>query len=366
MEDKEVKELLKHLISIKSVSGEEEELKKKIKQEVEGEIYEVSGNLIVKLDNDGDHALHFNAHMDTVSGENWCQDPLEPVEKEGKIYGLGASDLKGGIAALIALIDDLEEKDLEVDIFIEFVTDEEVDGSGTQEVLKFMEEKGMLSDYKNQSCVLTEPTGLEKVEIGCKGCVFAEITAYGESVHGSRPEKGENPVLKMKQVINRMKELKEDFKQFGNEELGSPTIAVGTTINASGSVNSVPSSCMMTCDIRTTPDIHSKVMDKIEKTLPENVEICPKSEPTPPSYTKPGEDIINSVKNVFDADIDTAEGADDSPFYEEKEITTAVIGPGEKDCIHSPGEFIEVDKLLKSVELYAELAEKWSKTQSEL
>jgi len=366
MKDEKVKDLLKDLISIKSVSGEEEKLKNKIKQELEPEIYETSGNLIVKLDNDGDQALHFNAHMDTVSGENWSQNPLEAVEKDGKIYGLGASDLKGGIAALIALIDELEEKDLDIDVFIEFVTNEEVDGSGTQEVLKLMEEKGMLSDYKNQACVLTEPTGLEKVEIGCKGCVFTEITAYGESVHGSRPEKGKNPVLKMKEVIDELEELKKEFKHFGNEELGSPTIAIGTTIEASGSVNSIPSSCNITCDIRTTPDIHSEVLDKIEKALPENVEIGLNSEPTPPSYTKPGKDIIKAVKDVFDADIETAEGADDSPFYEEKDITTAVIGPGEKTCIHSPGEFIEADKLLKSVELYSELAKKWSKTQSEL
>ncbi len=369
MDEEEIKNLLKQMISIGSVSGEEDELKAFLKQELEDmpvQLYEAYGNLVAKLDNGGDHALHFNAHMDTVSGEAWQEDLLDPVEEDGKIHGLGASDLKGGIAALIAALDSLKDRDLDADVFVELVTMEEVDGSGTQKALQFMETEGLLSGYEEQACVLTEPTSLATAEIGCKGCVFLEIEASGDSVHGSRPDEGVNAVLKMKEAIEQLEELGEEFNDHSNSELGSPSIAVGTTIESEGSVNSLPSSCVMTCDVRTTPDIHGDVMDMVKEKLPEGVEVSLHSDPTPPSYTEPDSNVVEAAVKASDAVIDTADGADDSPFYSEKGIDTVVLGPGEKDVIHGPGEYIQVEKLVKSVDVYVELAEKWAKSQSQL
>ncbi|MFB6115041.1 MAG: peptidase dimerization domain-containing protein, partial [Candidatus Nanohalobium sp.] len=79
--------------------------------------------------------------------------------------------------------------------------------------------------YEEEACVLTEPTGLEKVELGCRGNYFVEIETEGKSCHGSRPQNGENAVKKMLEVVKEIEKYSEEIQRHENELLGTPSIA---------------------------------------------------------------------------------------------------------------------------------------------
>jgi acetylornithine deacetylase/succinyl-diaminopimelate desuccinylase-like protein len=294
--------------------------------------------------------------MDTVQADKdkWDTDPFEAHVKDGKLYGLGASDIQGSIAALVKTAEILCEKDLDVDLYFDLVVNEEVDGAGSR---RLMEEHDY--DYVDEACVLTEPTSLESVELGCRGNYFVKIETEGESCHGSRPENGENAILKMKDVVEEIQEYSEDIKKHENEDLGTPSVAVATTIQGGDSVNKVPTDCKITCDIRTIPEFHSEAFSQLKERL-DSAKVGLVSDPTPPSYTGKDQEIARISREVIDGEFDVSEGADDSSFYEEQGINTVVLGPGNKEVIHGANEYIHLSKLYESVGVYVEIASRYS------
>ena len=358
-EKQEVKDILADLISIPSISGNEKEIKEyliELFQQKDIQVEEIEGNVVASIENDSDRALHFNAHMDTVQADRdrWDTDPFEAHIRDGKLYGLGASDIQGSIAALVKTAEILSEKDLDVDLYFDFVVNEEVDGEGSRRLMENHD-----YDYFEEACVLTEPTSLEVVELGCRGNYFVKIETQGESCHGSRPENGENAILKMKGVIDKIQKYSEEIEKHENEDLGTPSIAIATTIEGGDSVNKVPADCKITCDIRTIPEFHSEAFLQLKERL-DSAKVELVSDPTPPSYTGKDQEIAEICRSVIDGEFDVSEGADDSSFYEEQDINTVVLGPGDKEVIHGANENIELSKLYESVEVYAEIALRYS------
>ncbi|MDY6789512.1 MAG: M20 family metallopeptidase [Candidatus Nanohaloarchaea archaeon] len=364
----DVESLVKDLVAINSVSGNEEELANYLHDYLEAQGVETinqDGNVVVELKNGSDKALHFNAHMDTVDADpdKWEYSPWSPTVEDGRIYGLGASDVKGSIAALIKAIEDLKDRELDLDLYFAFVKKEEIDGSGTEAFMDYYIEEGLNEKYSNQACVLTEPTGLEAIEIGCKGLVFLEITTQGESAHGSRPSKGDNATLRMLEVVEKLKELKNEFKDYQHPLLGEPTISIATTIESGGSINKLPSSCRMTCDIRTVPGMHDQVMELVEEKAGHLAEIETTGRPVPPVLTPEDEEICTVAKKAAGVEFTTATGSDDSIFYSKNGINTVVLGPGEKKAIHRPDEYIETKKVEDAVDNYIKIAEHFSEIE---
>ena len=176
--------LLKDLIFIKSLSGEEEELAQFILsycQKLGIKASEIEGNVVFHFEGQKrKKALIFCAHLDTVGEGNrdrWTFSPYgtgSGREINGKIYGLGASDDKAGIAAFLSLALILKKEKPVVDVFFVFVTNEEIDGSGSSSFVSYFSKK-YLSSYKNVTAIIGEPTNLKKVEIGNRGNYFLKI-----------------------------------------------------------------------------------------------------------------------------------------------------------------------------------------------
>ncbi|MFB6182774.1 MAG: M20 family metallopeptidase, partial [Candidatus Nanohaloarchaea archaeon] len=172
MDEPEAKKILSEMIEIKSLPNEEEEITdylEKLSNKKGFNTRRVNGNIVLEFKNNSNTAIHFNAHMDTVDADpkRWeVTDPWLPKEVNGKLYGRGSSDLKGGITSLIGLAEEIDNIEDRPDVFIEFVRNEEYDGKGSREVIEWFQEK---YDYKEEYAVLTEPTNLETIEIGCKG-----------------------------------------------------------------------------------------------------------------------------------------------------------------------------------------------------
>ncbi|MEM3676573.1 MAG: YgeY family selenium metabolism-linked hydrolase [Candidatus Bathyarchaeia archaeon] len=197
----------------------------------------------------GDNAptVLFDGHMDTVSEgllSNWRHHPYSAVVEDGVIHGRGASDMKGGLAAMVVACslvkDHLTGKDNGVAVAC-VVHEEDCEGFGVRKVIE---------EYGRPGCVvLGEATGLT-LAVGHRGRVELEIEVRGRTAHGSTPDRGVNAIYRMMPVIQRVKaEERIQFHPF----LGSSSASVNRIWCSPDETPVVPDSCTVVVDRRTLP-----------------------------------------------------------------------------------------------------------------
>lgn len=367
--------LIQKLIQIKSVSGGEAAIQKFIYHYLVDLGLKPAwqqGNLLVQIKGKSNNkALIFNAHVDTVSSgdeSSWQEPPWFGIIKGNKVYGLGASDEKAGVAGLLLLAGKLVKNQPEVDIWLMFVVNEEVDGSGTKTVMDwFMGKNGPGVNYRRLSGVLVEPTGLQSVEIGHKGNVFVKLTVKGVSGHGSEPEKIKiNAVLVMSRILLKLEKLAKIWsKKYADPILGQPTIGIGTSIIAGNSKtpNKFSDFCESTLDVRTTPLLHKKVIPEIKQFLesfPVVVDLC--YPPASFGLTDKNEMIVKALLQVKpEIKITTSSGSTDQCFFTQHQIPAVIFGPGEENQAHKPNEWCYLSKIYQVMGIYNFLIQKWGK-----
>jgi acetylornithine deacetylase len=142
--------------------------------------------------------LMFCGHTDTV-GVTGMTDPFTPVERDGRLYGRGAQDMKGGVAAMIAAATAIAGRGaLESGrIVVACVVDEEHSSIGADALVK---------SWRADAAIVTEPTDLE-IAIGHKGFAWVDIVVEGKAAHGSRPADGQDAILRMGRVLSRLEAL---------------------------------------------------------------------------------------------------------------------------------------------------------------
>lgn len=364
-------QLIQKLIAIPSVTGKEKKIQKYIEKYIKAiglSPVWVGSNLVVCISgNDTHKAILFNAHVDTVSAgdeKNWKDGPLEGVMADGKVYGLGASDEKSTVATLLLLAEALVKKKPACDVWLTFVVNEEMDGSGSAEVVKWFV-KNHKKSYVQVATILGEPTNLSKIEIGHKGNVFLKVTTYGDSGHGSKPylithhavEEMFGIAIKLQQLENQWK------KKYSDPILGSPTIGRFTSITAgvSTSPNKFPDSCVATFDIRTTPALHDSVLLKVKHALGTTVDVDFVYPPVGCGYTDPKELIVTAMKKATHVPVGIfSMGSCDMPFFTAAGIPAVIFGPGEPQCCHKPDEYCQVSNIERCVGLYEGIIELYS------
>lgn len=363
-------DLIKKLIQIPSFSGKEGDIKDFLVKYCQGTslpISMVGDNLVVKFVGNGSKLLIFNAHLDTVTAgdlSKWKYPPAGPnsgKEIGGKIYGLGASDEKASIASLMLLAQELKGSKLSSDVWLTFVVKEETDGSGAQSLLESFSKE--IKKYKEVAAIICEPTGLKEIQIGHKGNVFLKITTFGDSGHGSKPEKiKEHAIDEMYRVKEEIEKMSEKWQRiYAHEILGKPTI--GFTSISAGNLhvpNKFPDSCSGTFDIRTTPDVHGKVLSLVQKELGIGAKVDYFYEPCPFGLTLRDEKIVKIAKKVLSkVKITIAGGACDLCFFTQAGIPSIVLGPGEKEVGHKPNEFCYLEKIEKATQVFKKIIELW-------
>lgn len=205
------------------------------------------GNVVGRIGAGRGPLLMFNGHMDTVRVSDpaaWSRDPFGAEIEDGVLYGLGACDMKGGLAAMIygaKLAHDVST--LRGDIVVACVVQEEpCEGLGSRTLI---EEDGIRPDW----VVLGEPTGLDVCR-GQRGRLEMRLTVYGRSAHAASPRLGENAIYTTARLVFGLELLAE---QLANDDfLGPGTLAVtGIQSNAS-SRNAIPDLCELIIDRRLT------------------------------------------------------------------------------------------------------------------
>jgi succinyl-diaminopimelate desuccinylase len=147
--------------------------------------------------------VHFNSHIDVVqSGAGWTLDPFAAVVKDGRVYGRGACDMKGGLAASIIAVEALIESaaTLPGTLEISGTVDEESGGYGG---VHYLAERGWFSPPRVDHVIIPEPLNVDRVCIGHRGVWWAEIETHGRMAHGSMPFLGDCAVRHMHAVVDR-------------------------------------------------------------------------------------------------------------------------------------------------------------------
>lgn len=147
-------------------------------------------------------SLMLNGHADTVGITRMDIEPLNPVFKDGKVYGRGSFDMKGGLGAMIIAVKSIVDAGVKLkgDVILAFVADEEYLSVGTEVLVR---------EYPADAAILCEPTNL-KVCIAHKGFAWIKVEVFGKAAHGSRPDRGIDAIVKAGKFLARIEELGKD------------------------------------------------------------------------------------------------------------------------------------------------------------
>lgn len=357
--------MLKKLIQIKSVSGQEGEIQRYILNLLTSyghKPLEIKGNVIVLIrGQNSEKCLIFNSHVDTVSAGDiklWKESPFSVMERGGKVYGLGASDNKSSVAVLLLLAKKLAIQGPSCNILLTFTIGEEVDGHGTSDTVEWLSAK-YLKAYKSISAVICEPTGLNCVGLAHKGNLFLKVTTVGKSGHGSKPIKvASHSVFKIYKVIENLRKLNKKWKKnYKNQILGVPTIGLGTSITAGNEAtpNKFPDFCSSTFDIRTIPEMHESAFKEIKKAVGKIGKLEYLYPPVSFGFTSKDSVIAKVFKKVTKLKFVAFPGSTDMPFFIQKGIPTVIFGPGEMTVMHKANEYCYPKKIEKCLEIFMEV-----------
>jgi acetylornithine deacetylase len=250
--------LLKDMIAIDSVnpslvsgaSGEteiasfiEQELRKAA---VDVEIQQVSGgrsNVIGCIDGSRKGpALMLCGHMDTV-GVAGMQAPFDPIEKNGRVYGRGSQDMKGGLAAMLAATLDVSAKGgLECGrLIFAAVVDEEYASVGAE---------ALVTNWQADAAIVGEPTDM-KIAVGHKGFEWVEITTEGIAAHGSRPADGRDAIMRMGRVLSRLEKLDRELQSRPPHPIHGTASLHASIIDGGRELSTYPDRCVLKMERRT-------------------------------------------------------------------------------------------------------------------
>jgi len=355
---------LKKLISIKSLSGSEIQIQEYIYNYIKDfglDPIWVGDNIALNIKGKNSKiALIFNAHVDTVGTghlPSWKYNPYKGVIVGNKIYGLGVSDEKTSSAIFLNMISIYCKKTPNCDLWFMFVVKEELDGSGTKDLVDWFSKKHH-KKYSKVAAVLAEPTGLKKIEIGHKGNIFIKVTSFGDSGHGSQPEKiKHNSIKTMYHLVDKLDKLARKWSiKYKNKFLGIPTISL-TSIKGGDikSPNKFADNCTAIFDVRTTPEVHYKAFEIIKEEaqyVDSQIKIEYLHPPAPFGIMGETEDIVTLFKKLTNAKLASSFGSNDMCFFSLYGIPAVVFGAGEVECIHRPNEFCKTDKIDKCIAIY--------------
>jgi acetylornithine deacetylase len=190
----------------------------------------------------GGSSLMLNAHMDTV-GAGGMKDPFVPVVRDGRVYGRGAYDMKGSLAAIMIAAREAKKMKLRGEVIIAAVADEEVASVGTAAVLKRIEA---------DAAIVTEPTEM-RLCLAHKGFAWLEVETRGVAAHGSRPDLGVDAVAHMGRILTGVRELDQRLRASpGHLLLGTGTVHA-SLIEGGQELSTYPARCAVKLERRTVP-----------------------------------------------------------------------------------------------------------------
>ena len=333
---------------------------------------EPKANLFATLGPDIDGGIVLSGHSDVVpvADQPWTDDPFTMVEKDGKLFGRGACDMKGFIAACVALAPLFAEKAKSRPIHFAFTHDEETGCLGAQNLVKELE----AHPVKPSLCIIGEPTEMRIIE-GHKGCYEYSTHFHGLEGHGSAPDLGVNAAEYAVRYVAKLLELKEALKT--RAPVDCPFDPPWTTVNVgklSGGVahNVIVSKAQVDWEMRP---VQEKDADFVKSNLQDYCDtvLLPQMRKTHPQadiiFEIVGEIIglnpasENEAKRIV-AELTGANAADlvafgtEAGLFQALGMDVVVCGPGSIEQAHKADEYVSIDQLQACLGMLEGLANK--------
>ncbi len=339
-------DLLKRLIALPSLSGEEEETAEIIRNFLEErgvETHRLKNNIWCrnrKFD-PGRPTILLNSHHDTVPpGSSYTRDPHRAEEENGILYGLGSNDAGGPLVSLIALFLHFYDHDLPFNLILAATGEEE--NSGPNGIPLLLPELGNI-DFG----IVGEPTKME-LAIAEKGLLVLDCTAHGVRGHAAR-EEGVNAIYKAVADIEWFRTYRFERE---SEMLGPVKMNV-TIIEAGSRHNIVPETCRFTVDVRTTDTCtNAEVLEIIRSHI--SAEVIPRSVRLNPSGIPSDHPIIAVAEDLGIRTFGSPTLSDQArmPF------PTVKIGPGDSARSHTADEYILLQEIRDGIKGYIGIADR--------
>jgi acetylornithine deacetylase len=208
----------------------------------------------------GGRSLMFNGHTDTV-GVAGMSDPFTPRLEGARMYGRGAYDMKGGVAAMLVAVAQAKKLGLRGDVIAACVADEEYASLGSFELVRH---------FRADAAIITEPSALEIVAAH-KGFVWAEIEVRGKAAHGSRPELGIDAIAKMGPLLLELEKLDGRLRASSPHPLLNTGSVHASLITGGQELSSYPASCRLWLERRTVPGESSRTLEAELRELLEGI-----------------------------------------------------------------------------------------------
>jgi acetylornithine deacetylase len=317
-------------------------------------------NLFATLGPEREGGVVLSGHTDVVpvEGQNWSTDPFALVERDGRLYGRGSCDMKGFIAAALALAPGFAEADLRRPLHFAFTYDEEVGCLGAQVMLADLATAGI----RPAACIVGEPTGMRIIE-GHKGCCEYTTVFTGTEGHASRTDLGVNAIEYAARYIGRLLEIGEALK--ARAPAGSAFAPPWSTVQAgriSGGVsrNTIAGHCAVEWELRPVNDADFSFAKRAigDYVAHELLPAMRRGAPSADIVTT----VIGEVAGLVPMSPSEAEAlvrsltGDTEPaqlvsfgteagLFQQHGVSTVICGPGFIDQAHKPDEFIDVAQL---------------------
>lgn len=362
--------LLAECVRVKTANppGEEARLAELLARRLDGagipvEVHALApgrANLSARLAGSGGHpALVLSGHTDTVPpGDTpWEADPWSARVVGDRLYGLGAADMKSGLAAMVMALIEIRRAGLRLrgDLVLAATAGEEVDFVGARALVSTGAVAGA------GAIVIGEPTGGE-VAVAHKGGLRLAVTTTGHTAHGSMPERGVNAILRMHEVIGRLRALR--FP--AHPRLGAPTLSINT-IHGGTAPNVVPDRCRIEVDLRTVPghdpDTYLGPVGGAVGGLGFPVDVTVVAA-APAVETDADAPIVQTVLGILERLPGRPRRVTALPYVTEASVyqpalrvPVIICGPGQAGQAHQPNEWVAVSRYLEAIRFYAAVAE---------
>jgi succinyl-diaminopimelate desuccinylase len=308
--------------------------------------------------------LLFNGHLDVVpvGVEGWTYPPFEAEVADGKIWGRGAADMKGGLAALlmaaraVATTCAATHTPLRGDLIVAATADEESGMRGARSITDSL--------APIQAIIVAEPTA-NTLGLAERGVLWLELTTHGKTAHGSMPELGRNAILMMTALLAGLQELSIPFTHhpvLGDFSRSINTIAGGVKTNV------VPDRCVVTVDMRTVPgQDHAAIVEQVNGLI---ARLQARSEgfsaglqvlyDLPAVTTDPQADAVRRFAEAALAatgrPLETCSvrfATEASIYVPALGVPAIIYGPGDPALAHQPDEHVPIAQLVEAARVYA-------------
>lgn len=328
-------------------------------------------NVIAKLHGtEPGPTLVFEGHVDVVTEGDpaaWTHPPFAAEIAGGRLYGRGAADMKGGVAAMLFAADALARKPFPGTLVVASLVDEEGMMLGVRDFVGRGHARGA------DAALICEPEGGE-VCIAQKGALRLRVEAEGRMAHGAMPQHGDNPIPRLARFLATCGRIQDELQRENGEDpyLGwdfvTPTFALA---GSEAQLNVIPDRACGGIDVRTTPATdHARLLTRLRQELEPGLTLTVIDD-RPPTRTPADHPLVEAVRHAHRdhhgelPPLGGVPGATDGTIlWADAGVPVVTYGPGGKWIAHQVDEYVELDELCAYSEIYVDAARRFLQGRS--